>query len=329
MKKLIAIGIALIFVFFCFISCGKKPSAPKAGSASVDDMLNFIPGDVQGVFFMNIHDAMSTEIASTAIKEDKNYQKYQEFIEKTGIDPKKDIYFVTVGVMEAMEKGITKAAAVINLKYDRENLLALVKQKAAEENQEIQEEEYNGITIYTMKEGKEGPPNFAFLDDSNIIAGNDVGVRSIIDVLQKRKESVFKNKALSDLIGQTNKQALLWGALLIPSEAMSKIASQNPMLSAIEGIRATTLYFDYKNKNFTAEIKVMSSDESKNKDIADLLNGLRAMGGMAVAEKPEIGELVNKIEITSAPDHVKIYASIPEEIIDKLKEKKTEEKEEL
>jgi hypothetical protein len=40
---------------------------------------------------------------------------------------------------------------------------------------------------------------------------------------------------------------------------------------------------------------------------------------MAAAQKPELGELLNKIEISSTEDHVKIYCSLPEELINKLK----------
>jgi len=39
---------------------------------------------------------------------------------------------------------------------------------------------------------------------------------------------------------------------------------------------------------------------------------------MAGGEKPEIGELINKIEISSAADAVKIYANIPEDLLNKL-----------
>jgi len=329
MKKIAAIGIALIFVFFSFFSCEKKPSAPKAGSASADDMLSLIPAASMGVFFVDFHKAMSTEIVSNAIKEDKNYQKYQEFVEMTGVDPQKDVYFVAVSVTEAMEKEKTKGAAIINLKYDKETLLSLIKAKAAEEGQELQEEEYSGVLIYAWKEENGDKPYFSFIDDSNIIAGDDTGVKSIIDVLQKKKENVFKNEALSALIEKANKDVLLWGAILIPPEAMSKAASQNPMLSSLEGINAVSMYFDYKNKNIIAEIKVISSDEAKNQQVADLLNGLKAMGGMAATEKPEIGELINKIEITSTADHVKIYASIPEDLINKLKEMEKKEEENL
>lgn len=319
MRKLTAVGIALIFVFFSLSSCKKEDETPKAGSASVDDMLRLVPEDAIGVFFIDFHKAMSTEMVNKAIKESKGYEKYQEFIQITGIDPQKDIYFVAAAVTEATEKA--KGGAIVNMKFDKEALLSLVRAKAAEEGQEITEEDYNGVPVYSVWEKGEATL-FTFMDDSNIIAGNDVVVRSIIDVLQKKKENVFKNKALSDLIAKTNKSAMIWGAMLIPEEAMSKVASQNPMLGSLQSINAASMYFDYKNTNLIAEIKVMSSDEEKNKEVADLLNGVKAMGSMAAAQKPEIGELVKNIEIASTADHVKIYASIPEELINKLKEAK-------
>ncbi len=329
MKKLTTIGITFIFVFFSFISCVKRPAAPEAGAASVDDMLSLVPDDAMGVFFVNFNKAISTEMANKTIKEDKNYQKYQEFMEMTGIDPQKDVYFVTVAVKKGMEKEKAKASAIINLKYDKEKLLALAKKKAAEEGQEILEEDYNGIMIYSVKQEKGEAPNFIFLDDSNIIAGDEVGVKSCLDVFQKKKENVFKNKELTDLIEKTEKEAMIWGALLIPPEAMSEAVSQNPMLSNLKAVEAVSMYFDYQNKNLIAEIKVMSGDEAKNQQIADILNGVKAMGGMASAKKPEVGELINKIEITSKPDHVKVYANIPEELINRLKEMKGKEEGEL
>lgn len=324
MRKLIAIGTSFIFVFFFFISCGKKVSAPKAGSASADDMLSLVPENAKGVIMVDFHKAMSTEIASKAIQENKDYQKYQEFIKKTGVDPQKDIYLVAIAATEVIKQGDTKGAAIINLKYNKDALLSLIK----EQEGKITEEDYNGFTIYSTEKENEGG-YFSFLDESNAVAGNKEGVKSIIDVLQKKKENVFKNQALSALIAKTNKDALLWGAFTISPETMTKVASKNPMLSNLKTINAATMYFDYKNKNIIVEIKVMSSDESKNQQIADLLNGVKAMGSMAAAKKPEIGELVNKIEITSATDNVKIYASVPEELINKLKEMAKKEKKNL
>lgn len=315
MKKLSVLGIFLILFMALLTSCAKQPSAPVAGSARVDEMLTLIPKDVQGVFFVDIHKAMLTDFADKTLKEEETYEKYQKFVEETGIDPKKDIYFVVVALTEGMEQKEQKGAAILNLKYDKEALLAKLK----EEEGKLREEDYNGITLYGWGDDEEKVG--AFLDDSNVILGNKEAVKTAVDTYQRKAENVFKNEELANLINQTNKEAIFWGGLLIPPEAMEKAVSNNPMFSAFDSVTAAVLYFDYKNKNVIAEIKVMSEDETKNTQIVDALNGFKAMGAMMAAKEPEVGELLDKLEISSGPGHAKIYASIPEELINKLKSK--------
>ena len=76
--------------------------------------------------------------------------------------------------------------------------------------------------------------------------------------------------------------------------------------------------FDYSNKILDMEIKAVTSDAGKNKEIADMLNGFKAMGSMAAGDKPEVGELLGKIEITSAADNVRLHAAVPEVLLNKL-----------
>ena len=47
MKKLSVVSTVLAFFMAFLISCAPQPSAPKAGTARVDDMLTLIPKDVQ------------------------------------------------------------------------------------------------------------------------------------------------------------------------------------------------------------------------------------------------------------------------------------------
>jgi len=144
----------------------------------------------------------------------------------------------------------------------------------------------------------------------------------MIDTYQKKTESVLKNEELAPLIKQTNQDALFWATVLIPPEALEQATSANPMLSSFVGINAASLYFDYKNKNIIAEIKVTGGDEAKNQQIVDVLNGFKAMGAMASTKDPNVGLLLEKIEISSSADHVKVYANVPEDLISKLSSKK-------
>jgi hypothetical protein len=93
------------------------------------------------------------------------------------------------------------------------------------------------------------------------------------------------------------------------------------MLSAFSNIQALVLSFDYKDKSVLAEIKAMSPGEATNKQMADALNGFKALGAGAAAKEPLVGEVLNKIEISSAADHVKISANLPETLIESLTRK--------
>ncbi len=326
MKRITAFSLVVSLALFSFMACGKKAAAPEAGTAKAQDILGMIPVDVQGVFFVDVNKAMSTEVAIKAIQEQKDYQKYQEFIEKIGIDPQKDIYFLAAGVMSKTGEEGQEGVGILNLKYDKDAVMALIRAKVEEEGQELQEEQYAEYTLYKAWE-KDESGAFAFIDDSNVVMGNEAPVKAVLDVLGKKKDNVFKNNELSALINKTNKDAMFWGAMLIPPDAMEKAAAENPMMGAMKEINAVALYFDYKDQNLIAEIMAMGPNAESNKKVAEALNGIKAFGGMAAAEKPEIGELLNKIEISSGDDHVKIYASIPEELINKLKEMATAKQE--
>jgi hypothetical protein len=327
MKKFVLITLAIFLILFSIISCGKKVSAPKAGSAKALDMLNLLPKEAIGIFIVDVHRILTTEIADKAIKENKNYQKYQEFVKESGIDPQKQIFFIAAAIMGEAGGMKQQAVGVVNLKYDKNLLLDKMKKTG----KGIKEEVYNGVTIYSSQEEEETKklPTGAFLDESNIVVGNENGVKTVIDIYQKKKENVLKNEKLEALIKTANKDALIWSVFTIPKEATQQAASQNPMLKNLESISSLSLYFDYRNKSILVEIKAMSPDENKNKQIVDLLNGVKAMGSMASTKDPNVGELLNRIEISSTADQVKISANIPEDLINKLKEsaaKKLEEK---
>ena len=367
MKKFTVIGITFIFVLFSSISCERNLVAPKAGKAKAQDMLKLIPKDAIAVFFIDIHRVMTIEFINNLIKEKESDEtsdeltNFQEFKAKTGIDPQKDINFIVGAITGKTEKGKEEGVGIINLTYNKDLLLSLIKEelakekeeeheKQAEEEHEMIEEEYNGFIIYTVREeceeeeeehGEEEKEHgekhekggsFSFLDESNIVAGNENEVKSVIDVLQKKRENVFKNEELSALLTKTNKDALFWGAILILPEAINKVISENPQLSILEAVNAVSMYFDYKNKNIIAEIKLMSSDPMKNQELADNLNGFKSMFSTVQIQDLNMGEILDKIEITSGPDHVKIYASfsegLPKDIIDKLKMEKSEEEKE-
>ena len=315
MKRIATWGTIVVCIVFALAACGGKTGAPVAGRSEAASMLNLIPKNVQGVFVIDAQKALNIQFTDKAIKDGKNYQKYLDFIKETGLDPQKDIFYMAVGVGASVAGASEPDVVVVaNLKYDKDRLLAKLRKDATEE---IKEETYNGVTLYSSsKDGKTGAG--AFLDASNIAAGTTAMVKQAIDVFQKKADNVWKNEGLAAVIKTGNSKAMVWSAFAIPPEATQKLAQQNPMMGVLEGMKAMTMFFDYANKSLSMEIRLAGGEATKNKQLADMMTGFKALGAGAAAKNPDIGDLLNRIEISSGDDFVRIGASVPEDLLQKL-----------
>jgi hypothetical protein len=320
MKKIALIGMTVIFALFSFTSCEEGLLVTKGKSGKAEDMLKLLPKDVMAVFYIDVQRVVSIEYVNNLITEkieddetSEELSEYEEFKARTGINPLKDIHFVVGAITGETEKGKEEGVGIINLNYDKDQLLSAIKEKIEEEKgeegeeeekevDELIEEEYNGFTIYKVKEEKceeeEGAEEkeeeehgeeeeehgekkddecFTFLDKSNIAIGNENGVKSVIDVLAKNKDNIFKNEGFSSLLKETNYKATLWGAALVPPDVIKEAISEKPELVILEAVNAASVALDYENQNFIAEIKIMSHDPTKNQELADNLNGYKDM----------------------------------------------------
>lgn len=336
MKKITVTALAVIFALFSLMTCEKGLLGP-AGPAQAEEMLRLLPQDLDAVFFIDVQRILTIEtidkLVNEKMEEDEfeEFTDYQKFVEMTGIDLKKDVHFVTVAMKQPAETKDEWAVGIVNLEYDTESLLSFIKAKNEETGSKLTEEEYSGFTVYTHTE-KDEEASFAFIDDSHIVGGDIDLVKSVIDVLQNKKESVLKNEEFSALFKDTDKKALFWGGVIIPPEATAKLIEEVPMAGNFESIQAVSLSFDYRKKTIMAEIKLTSSDPISNQEIADNLIGLKEMGAMITIQDFNFSEVLDRIDITAAPDHVRIYASYPDDFfndfLSKFTLKETEEKEE-
>jgi len=307
--KRYALPVFILALFLIsFGACGPKE---KAGSPAVDEMLMMFPVEAKGVFFVDVDKGMATEMARNIIQEEA--QKMGEFIEKTGIDPEKDVHYLAAAFIPVSPKN-HEGLVIINLKYDKEKILSMIQE---ESKGELTAEDYEGITVYFTDKRK--TECLVMLNESHIAIGNAVAAKSCIEVIQDRKDDIYKNEALSALFGRTDKSTIVWAAIVDPAEAMNMPTTQSPQLKIAESFNALTMNFDYKNKSVLVDIKAEGEDVEKNHQLAQTLNGFKALGATMTSDKPELGELLNAVQISSGDDHVMISANIPEELAQKLK----------
>jgi hypothetical protein len=280
-------------------------------------MLKLIPEATRAVFMVDIHRSLSSDTVQNALKDEKAKQKYDEFVKMAGIDPMKDVYILALAVAGPDASGNRDGAAVVNLRYNKADLLARIRAQA----KDLTEESYNGVTIFAGP-GMPGPrkksPCGAFLDDSNIVLGSDKFVRAVIDVYQKKAASIDKSPEMKKLLKSVNTSANFWGAVVIPQEIIKAQAEKNPMLKDLVGLVGLTLSLDYANKTLVTEIQGLGGTAEQNKSLADKLTGLKAMGSLAGDKEPVIADLLKTIEISSGSNNVKIYSAIPSELLDKV-----------
>lgn len=342
------------------LSLGACQKGGGPGAAKVQDILNLMPKDVAGVVFVDINKAMAIEFVAKALAEPENAKGLQEFIAKTGLDPRKDISYLAFGLTGKLtggEEGAPSGFGILNLKYDKAALLAKMKENQAK----IVEGEYEGIATFeiiekaeevkpeapatdeakpaeqtppaegtdvapaaepqvdlAVPETPEKPMMGAFLDASNIAIGPVADVKAVCDVAKKKAASAKDNAELAALLKTAKKTAMVWGVIPFKPEDVKKMVESTPMLSSLASLKAMVMHMDYANKTLDLAFKAVTADAGKNKELADMLTGFKSMGALAAGEKPEIGELLGKIEISSGADNVTIKALLPEELLVKL-----------
>lgn len=314
MKKATLFVLA-IFVTAVFTSC-TPATGVKTGAAAAEAMIKMMPKPSTGVIGVDVRRLMETETVAKALREPKAKEKYDEFVKMSGIDPMKDISYVGIGGYGALTAPAFEGGAIISLKYDKARLQSLIKEKAPEAKEEL----YSGVTIYSNLDGDKAKQTTraAFLDDTHIVLGSEKGVKGIIDVHQKKAESLAKNAEMAGILKKVDKGGLLWGAFAIPQELIKKGIAANPQFKALEGITALTVGYDDRMNNVTADIRTVGGTKDQNANLASTLNGFKAMGAMFGGQEPAVGEFLNGISVTSGEDYVDLSINISRETLVKI-----------
>lgn len=305
---LLALGLAV------FTGCGGEKAA-KGGA----NLLSLIPDGASGVVCISVEKFVQHKLFDDFVKDmdkdkkpedaEKVFKNYQDFVDKTGIDPKKDIKGVAIGLAGNLNKN-PDVGIVIGLTYDKAKVIAIIKEKEPK----MEEQEYEGATI--LKAPGEKDEMVAFIDNSLIAVGKLEMVKKIIDLSKGKGESILKNANLKPYIDKFDPANILSFVVLIPEE--NKKVEKGPMGGDIDLSKAESIlgHFGREADTWKGEIALVNKNEEANKSLSTMLNGLKGMAGMA---GPEIVELVNQITITPHADKLALNFSFTDEIIEKAK----------
>lgn len=315
----------LVLTLLLISGCGGEKGTSTGGvTGGGVNLLTFLPDNASAVFTINIKELTKMELfdkmlkdaeAKSADKPGDVFKNYQDFVNKTGIDPKKDIHGAAVAVLGKLGAGEPDAVVVLNLNYDKAKIMAILKQ----EKVEFIEEMYKDIAILSVKEENEQNA-FAFINDSVVAAGKIDGVKKAIDLSKGEGKSVMDNAKLKPYIEKFS--GMLSFVVEFPEDA--KKVHQSPMGGAFDLTKAEVILgqFSYIGNAYKGEISMICPNEEGNNQLVTTLNGFKGMAGMM---GPEVGELVNKLELSASADKVTLSFDIPQELVERV-QKAMEEK---
>jgi hypothetical protein len=310
--KVIAISALLAIIIFNLLACSPAPRIPVAGSARAQDMLTLLPVETSAFLVVDWNRLMNLNLVKKSFEEE-NLEPYRKKLEAF-VNLKTDIYFVALAVAGDLKKAPENLLLLVNLKYNREKLLPV------ESESESSLENYNGIPYFPFVEIEESAIGcLAFLDDSNLAIGSEKAIKKAIEVYHGKQPNLLTSKEIKPYLKDINLKALTYGLTKIPADFFRPESQPDPYLKLIENTRLVSSFSDYRQGSYLTEIKIYSSDKKQHQKMAETLAGLKALGLGLSGESPEIAQALNSLEITASDRYVKVFISLEEELIEKLK----------
>lgn len=256
MKKVMFLAAALL-VIALFLSV---PAFPGQVPASV------VPSEARWIAHLDMERFVATSLFGYLEKSGVIEIKSADINKWLKLDIPKDITGVTLFGLGDEAK--TDAVVVLAGKFDKPGLLALIAQ-----NPEHKEIPYAGTTIYST--GDEGYG--AFIDDHMIVlSDSQAGIEKALDTAAGRSKN-FSGTPLSSALKAAPGDAFLSGVLPKLSK-FSKEIGESKMLEQASG-----LFFlaQEAHDRLLIRVQVTADTAESAKNIADILQGLVALGRMS------------------------------------------------
>jgi len=256
------------------------------GGGNAGFSLSVIPGDVDGLVHVDVSALLEDDAVRSAAdsiiaeQEQVDVGSFDEALDEVeselGLDPEgvNDLAFFGANASES-------AAAVFWTEFDSDELVSTIEE---ETGQEVEEETYEGQTIYMV----DGEPA-AELDDGVFVAGDEAMVRRVIDTWDGRVDPL--SGPVRDSFESAEEGYARFG--FIPTEDME--GDLDPALQAIEAVSGA-LYPDGDER--VVEVSLQTETEEDAANLETLLEGFIADLEQAAEQGSPIvsEELVTEIQ---------------------------------
>jgi hypothetical protein len=262
--------------------------APAAGEAA---LAKYMPDNATLVLSLNWGKLADTGLFEM-VQQMGDTQDLQA-LEEMGIDLKKDITQVMVGLIFAPDTEEPEAYLAIAGNLAKDKILAAYKTKMGEDPETKQ---VSGQTVYVMDEAQ-----VCFLPGLVLVCPSDDGAADIAKMLGAKGV----NADLAGLIKGVDTKATVWLAANLPQELRDAIAKQEeegdqPSSIKLSALKNAVLSFDYADTVALDATIGWTGEEPANELLSMFNQQVKPMGDQMAEAMPEMAKLISAVQMAAS-----------------------------
>jgi hypothetical protein len=278
------------------------------------DELQFVPANAALVAYADVHDIMTSDLRQkvrSMLPMRENGQ--HEFQNQTGINIETDIDHVIAAVMpvgdQRSDRRTGSAIVLARGRFDQVKIEALMREHGAKV------EDYKGSRL-VVGDAQDGKPSvsLAFLEPGLVAVGTSGLIRGAVD-LKSGGSSIATNDEMMGLIRDLDSgnawAAGRFDALTSQAKLPAGVAQQLPSITLF----SASAHID---SGIRGTLRAESRDEDSANSMRDLVRGFLALAKMQSSSRPELGALVQSLQLGGTGKTVSLSFDLPAVAIDAL-----------
>jgi len=300
-----------------------------SSQALAQDPVSLLPSETVFVMDVNLEKIMSSPYYKQYQKNNPQAKqvekKLEEFISKTGIDPRKDIKHFTIA-LKPVEAGTYKESkvgvfAIIDLrkKLSDKKLVDLIN----EQNKKmgivpLKEVKMGNYKCYIGKSKKGDEVAFTLMNnETRVYFGHVDYVNSALNVLKSGKAAFVNKGSIKDNVNMLKNKHMIWGIAEIPANFKATLAAKaNPMVQPLLAINNLMFSVDF-TKELQLKLYGVCKQKAEAESIVNTLMGLLMSIKVMASKNPDAARLLNSLNLTTEHNAAVLSFSMP---LDELKQ---------
>ena len=287
MQTMRIIGLLGLSLMLAIAGC-KKDKKGKSGE-SLSSAFKMFPSTTQIIFGIDgskLREASKFEAGSSLIEKMASSDDKLAKLKECGLDPIKTLKSLVFGGSTDSDKGMVVLSGIPRSAFKKCS-------EAKVEDIDIKED--GDFTIV-----KDQP--LLWLDDDTAIGGKG-WTKSELKARKSATSGADTNKDLMALLAKVDTKSVIWGAGVHKANV--------PMIGELEGFFGSVEL----SENLSLDVGAKSKDEASAKKQAD---GIKGLLPMAKSQAGPFGSLLDKVQISSSGDLVKIQVSLTQDEVKQI-----------